>query len=1228
MNFWKKEQIRALVIGLLILLSAFITDRLTRVQPNPAWYANQLAVNLHAQENEVRKYLENPVFVRKAIAGRLSESELVEVADKPFTLCFYKEDSLVFWNNNRILPFLNLVTGGEEETASLMRLKNGYYEFIKTYYQSETGEGRFNLIGLIPVKYEFPFENDYLINNFALLEESPGFLTLSAGQTGFPISTVDGEILFYLQTGDVGIVRVWRPLTLFLYILGFFIFGIWLHRTAVHLNKKYFSGFGLIFLLIWVAGIRYLSVKMDWLSGFRELDLFHPRHFASSDLMASLGDFLINIALVLWLVLFFQRYFRIKDLKKWDWKVQYAIAGLGYFLIISGVFGLNQMFRSMTLNSEISLAINNVFSLNGYSIIGLLGLIMLLVCFFFFSFKMTTLVNGVRLSTEVKLGFLGGAILIFTMLNLTNAFDLITLLMLLFSIGFILLFDFFVRQKELTLAWLLTWLFVFSGFSSLLLYNYNNEKEIGIRERYANKLAEEIDPVTEFQFNAVYEKILNDNFIKSFFSNPFIPRKEIIERIDKRYIGGYLFSKYDYSIHLYKQSGAEVRGEDIPFSDLQSRIDEAQATENPYLFFWNDPGKYYAYIAKLPITKGNRPLGYMIIEFNPKPLALAAVYPSLLLDNRLKSSSKFDPYDYAIYINGKRVDQKSKDYPENLAFSVTGDTRFRYFDDEDRTHLIYKADDSKVIIVSRQKEELIKPLSLFSYLFCLQILVVLILFLLNFLTNTLPARSMRINLGQRWTLRNRINFSILAVLLIAFLFIGAITGFYFNREFKQYHDGRLDRKVRAVLATANNEIIKNANNPNFLPDVNALAEIHSMDVNLYDLDGTLIRLSQPEILDKGLISTKIDPVAYYFLTVEGLERYNHGEEISGLKYIAAYLPLRNANKQIVAYMGLPYYSSQGNLRQDVSEFMGALLNVYVLLLLIAGAIALAIGNSVTKPLTTIGQKLRKVKLGETNEPLNWDSEDEIGALVTEYNKMIMELEESVQLLAQSNREMAWREMAKQVAHEIKNPLTPMKLSIQYLQKAASSNPEDIEPLVKRVTSTLVEQIDNLSHIASEFSNFAKMPKATAQRLNINQLVNSVHALFRERENMDISLENPSEEFEVFADKNQLMRVYNNLLKNAIQAIPEDRKGDIQISIFRKGNMVVTKVSDNGVGIPEDKYESVFVPNFTTKNSGTGLGLAISRNIIESAAGKIYFESLLGKGTDFFVELPIVQNGKQ
>ena len=240
--------------------------------------------------------------------------------------------------------------------------------------------------------------------------------------------------------------------------------------------------------------------------------------------------------------------------------------------------------------------------------------------------------------------------------------------------------------------------------------------------------------------------------------------------------------------------------------------------------------------------------------------------------------------------------------------------------------------------------------------------------------------------------------------------------------------------------------------------------------------------------------------------------------------------------------------------------------------------------------------------------------------------MIAKLEESAQKLRQSEREGAWREMAKQVAHEIKNPLTPMKLSIQYLQHAQRSDPERAAALIERVSKTLIEQIDGLAHIATEFSNFAKMPKAQNEQLVLNEVVTSVYSLFTEHQEPaeGIRLLLPELPVTAFTDKKQLVRVLTNLVKNAQQAIPEGRSGRIAIELYQQNSSSIVKVSDNGTGIPEEVQPKVFQPNFTTKSSGMGLGLAMCKEIIEAAGGRLYFETVKDVGTDFFVELPVVE----
>ncbi len=311
--------------------------------------------------------------------------------------------------------------------------------------------------------------------------------------------------------------------------------------------------------------------------------------------------------------------------------------------------------------------------------------------------------------------------------------------------------------------------------------------------------------------------------------------------------------------------------------------------------------------------------------------------------------------------------------------------------------------------------------------------------------------------------------------------------------------------------------------------------------------------------------------------------------------------------------------------QEQSVYIDKMLNGYVLLLITLGSLSLWFAGQITKPIQVLGDNLKNLKSGKVQKLMSsWAKEDELGALIQDYNNTVNNLEESAKLLAITERESAWREMAKQVAHEIKNPLTPMKLSIQHLQMVSNRvENEEIKKKIHRVCNTLIEQIEGLANIAGEFSSFAHFPKPQNQSIVLNEVIATAHDLFRKRDDMTINLYVPIDDIIVFADKNALLRLFNNLLKNAIQSIPVGRKGRINISLETKDRYALIKIEDNGCGIPDDMYDKIFKPNFTTKSSGTGLGLAISTNVIQSLNGRIYFETKLNEGTAFFVEIPLM-----
>ena len=238
--------------------------------------------------------------------------------------------------------------------------------------------------------------------------------------------------------------------------------------------------------------------------------------------------------------------------------------------------------------------------------------------------------------------------------------------------------------------------------------------------------------------------------------------------------------------------------------------------------------------------------------------------------------------------------------------------------------------------------------------------------------------------------------------------------------------------------------------------------------------------------------------------------------------------------------------------------------------------------------------------------------------------MLEELSKSAEILARSERETAWREMAKQIAHEIKNPLTPMKLSVQHLLRSYNEKTRGWESLIEKVSNTLIEQIDTLSDIASEFSNFARMPQPSIEKINIVEKVKKIADLYPETDKLKINLNtHGNDELFVMADKEHLLRIFTNLIKNAMQAIPEDRNGIITIETMNYSSMVIVKVTDNGTGIPDEVKNKLFVPNFTTKTSGMGLGLAMVKNMVEEMGGEVHYITKPDEGTTFFVEIPIV-----
>jgi len=461
----------------------------------------------------------------------------------------------------------------------------------------------------------------------------------------------------------------------------------------------------------------------------------------------------------------------------------------------------------------------------------------------------------------------------------------------------------------------------------------------------------------------------------------------------------------------------------------------------------------------------------------------------------------------------------------------------------------------------------------------------------------------------------------LVLLLLSLLITGAFSIYHFYEENEEYHNKRLTRKAVNLISAIDYhfksiDIVDKDNLDSIIaPKLKEWADIHNIDVLFYDMEGELIRSSSKQILDHKDVKQTLSPT-FVFRVINEKSVITKSQEDTTTVLIA-YQFIRDSFENPLAIISIPYFENETIPDQDI-EFLEYLITLYIVLFLLAVVIAYFLSNYITQSLSTIGQRLSHTQINK-NVPLQWKSNDEIGQLVKEYNRMLAELEGNAVKLARSERESAWKEMAKQVAHEIKNPLTPMRLLVQQLEYTLKT--EDTEKL-KEFTIAMLEQIDAMVTIADAFSRFADMPNSKREEFDVKALLERTIAIFS---NLNIDLEGPDGDVLVSADKNQLLRVFNNLIKNAWQSVPEERDPKITIRLNETDENVQIEIEDNGSGIDPEKQERVFEPSFTTKSTGMGLGLAMSQNIIEGLKGKIWFETKAEKGTTFFISLPKKSN---
>lgn len=1196
---------------------------------------------IHTQENDFENLSTNKALLSKLSKGSYDENELNALCDKKYFIFLYHindtgEPHISFWNTQTVQPGKELLFN--KSTSGFAKLENGYYVWQKKQIAQE------QLIALIPVKWNYVITNEYLHNGFVVGNKIENSYDIANDVTANLVKSTDGSPLFYLQQkskiiiAQNNVVAAWMKILAILAILFF----IQLGATWIAKNKG--IGTAVLSLIGTVLTFRIISYFVPFPINFRQFNLFDPAIYGSSAILRSLGDVLINAALFVWIIFFIRHQllatqYKLKLVQAW---MQWLFLSCAALLLLLATFTAGHIVRTMVADSQISFDVINFFTLNSYSVIGFVVLSSIAIGYFILTQVLLYLIDPYLKQAYVfylLTAVIGLFLLSFQLGGNNEEFEL-------FLLAWSLLYLVFLKNKQLSLSEnkitssrLVFWLFFFSVSITSSIVSENKKKEWVNRQHYAETLSSKADPGSETLMNTLLTGFRNDfllaniDRLKKDSSNQFLK-----DSLVNGNFSGYT-NKYSTKVYTFDEMEHPLFNVDsITFNNLNTVLNtQAKPTSISDLFYYDESFDKFSYISKKVIRDtAGLTLGYVFILANPKAAKTDAPYPELFGKGQHNSIENSSVYSFAIY-NKLLLVNSHNDYSFATKLTAQQVPKEDYVSVRKNGYeeLWYKAGPDNVVIIVKQDNFFIESITLFSYLFCSFLLLSAFFWLLNLL---IRSRLNKYLLKANWQLniRNQVHGTIIFVSVISFLVIGIATILFFISRYENTNREKLSRTIHVMENEVRNtfsevamfddeiKLYDSAYRQKLDRTVTKISEIHAADINVYDIDGKLQASSLPIPYDKGIVSTRIDPVAYYHMNIKKEVQYFKEEQIGSLHFISNYVPVLDETGRDYAYLNIPYFTSQSKLKQEISNFLVTIINLNAFIFLISGIVAFYITNRITNSFTFISNKMREVNLVKKNEAIEWKRNDEIGELVKEYNKMVGKLDDSAAALVKSEREGAWREMARQVAHEIKNPLTPMKLSLQYLQKSIHENLPNNKELTASVARTLVEQIDHLSQIAGEFSQFANIGIPKNEIFDLHEQLRTVILLYSSEENRNVKWNPVSRALKIFSDKTHINRLFTNLLQNALQAIPEDQKAFIEIDeSILEGSILIT-VKDNGSGIPAEMQSKIFTPNFTTKTSGTGLGLAMCKGIVEQAKGKIWFETYPGNGTRFFVELPLAE----
>lgn len=1139
------------------------------------------------------------------------------INEKEFAFYMYHDSALKAWSSN-VINIPEVLTQ-ETKNHRIIILERDFVYVVNKKIDS------LNFIGIYIIKkkgnpdYDF-FTSDFFYDNNV---SQPIDISIEEGQ--YSIYNRGGTIVFSVIFPDeIKIADVIAAIELIAWIVSFsfLYFGIyWLLLLLPFFNRDKNRIWMLLAVVIILITNIFSIFKIP--DSLYSSNIFSSYYYASY--FRSLGELFIKTFSLIFLVLLIKNCFSI-DIYKFKYKISKKL--VGYFLIMSAFIFYISVFifqYSIAHDSIITISPLLLYNYNLLSIIVLFS-----ICSLFWAL----LIGFEKLLEESVLGFET------TKSYLRALFICVSLTIGIVTVVYVYFFAFEYVYFIYLLAFLLVVLLVnlrffypktisifvmrvlACGIFGFLVFfiteNTNSKKNEKYKEDFAEIMLMNENPLMIYDLSNTGQAIQTDQRIINLLKNPALVKDSIIEYINTQYLEKYT-STYMKNISV---SFFSSPNDTMQINNQTEKFQKATYfSDDAYVGYLHvNRGRAYYMIKNKVIFSSNDKLDSALIFIE---LEASFKFQKPLLNTKPHRIEKeIAQFTYAEYENDVLKTYYETATPYKLSLKAYRlDTIFNglQFISDGYVHTVYISSPSKILLVSEVDAPITKQLSSVSFIFLILVFYSIIPLIIDtFFGKKLSHVSFRVQIQR----------------MVVFLLLGSslIGGYLFVQytlsanKIERINNAmyRMDFFTNFILSFQNDTCLRTHNNQEVLPSgLSQMVADNIPNVIIYNLEGEQMTLKDDKSFFNKNEKMRINPYVIKTIWYESKTNYIEEKVLWGNKYAVLYKPIRNQKGEITAYLSYSSLAKDVRVDHQLTGFFSTFLSLYGLFMLLAVMIGAFLTRYMSSSLAKISTHLAKIKLQSINQKIEWKYEDEIGQLIQQYNRLIDELEMSVELLSRTERETAWKNMAQQIAHEIKNPLTPMKLRTQQIQREIMDGNVDTEKLNQYI-NMLLTQIDILNDITTSLSTLENIHHVDGERENLVDIIDSLLLLHANQKQYEIQFTNLTnmDEVYVFIDKTQLIRAFNNLIRNAIQAKKENEKQKIIIELCDYGEqMLQIKVQDFGIGMDESTLKHAFTAHFSTKTSGMGLGLLMVKNIINDWNGTIQIESVLNEGTTFIILLP-------